>query len=241
MLDPAAVGAERYRTVRSALKFSTVDSRLRHFVVSSSHAGEGKTSLACNLAVSWAQSGARVCLVEADLRRPGVSDRLGVDGYVGLSEVLVGDVELDDVLIGWNDDLLTVLPAGALPPDPVALLGSESMATLVAELRARFDVVIYDTPPMNLVTDTVVLGQAVDGVVLVVSAGVTSRERLATCVETLRASRVQLLGTVLGSVRQRARQVEHYAPARGRSTTPPAAHAAHGRSLAHSLARRADS
>jgi len=221
VLDPDAVGAERYRTVRSALKFSAVDSTLRHFVVSSSHAGEGKTSLACNLAVSWAQSGARVCLVEADLRRPGVTDRLGVDGTVGLSEVLVGDVTLDDVLIGWKNDLLTVLPAGSLPPDPAALLGSESMATLVARLRDRFDMVIYDTPPMNLVTDTVVLGQAVDGVVLVVSAGVTSRERLATCVETLRTSRVQLLGTVLGSVRQRPRQVEHYSAARGRSVTTP--------------------
>jgi polysaccharide biosynthesis transport protein len=210
VLDHRSAGAERYRTVRSALKFAMVDSSLRHVVISSPHAGDGKTTVACNLALSWAQSGARVCLVEADLRRPGVAALLDIDGSVGLSEVLVGDVALDDVLVPWNDGLLTVLPSGSLPPDPAALLGSDSMGSLVTTLRDRFDLVIYDTPPMNMVADAAVLGRAVDGVVLVVNAGVTSRDRLASCIDILESSRVTLLGTVLGSVSLRGHQVDHY-------------------------------
>lgn len=235
VLDNHSAGAERYRTVRSALKFAMVDSALRHVVISSPDAGDGKTTMACNLALSWAQSGARVCLVEADLRRPGAASMMGLDGTVGLSEVLVGDVPLDDALIPWQGEQLTVLPAGSLPPDPAALLGSESMASLVATLRDRFDIVIYDTAPLGLVADAVVLGSVVDGVVLVVSSGVTTRDRLAACVETLDSARVPLLGTVLGSVRISSREVQHYAaveqahrrsavaaPRRGRSARPAA-------------------
>lgn len=225
VLDHRSASAERYRTVRSALKFAMVDSSLRHVVISSPHAGDGKTTVACNLALSWAQSGARVCLVEADLRRPGVSTMLDIDGTVGLSEVLVGDVELDEVLVPWDDGLITVLPAGSLPPDPAALLGSDSMGSLVATLRDRFDLVIYDTAPMIMVTDAVVLGRAVDGVVLVVNAGVTTRDRLAACIDILESSRVPLLGTVLGSVRLRDRQVQHYSshdlPANRSATVGP--------------------
>ena len=210
VLNHRSAGAESYRTIRSALKFASVDRALSHLVISSPRAGEGKTTVAANLAVSWAQSGGKVCLVEADLRRPGVSPLLGLDGSVGLTEVLVGDAHLDDVLVPWRSGLVTVLPAGSLPPDPAALLGSESMAALVAQLRERFDMVIYDTAPVGLVTDAAVLGRAVDGVVLVVSAGDSSRDQLASSIELLRSSRVPVLGTVLGSLKLRGMQTQHY-------------------------------
>lgn len=208
-LDWRSAAAERYRTVRTALKFATVDRELRHFAVTSAVAGEGKTSVASNLAISWAQSGASVCLVEADLRRPGISGVLGIDGSIGLSDVLVGERDLDQVLVPWNHDMLTVLPAGSLPPDPAALLGSTAMATLVTSLRDRFDIVVYDTPPMLSVTDAVVLGEHVDGVVLVIRSGSTRRDQLASCLETLRRSRLSLLGSVIAHERQRGRGLEH--------------------------------
>ncbi|MCW2853317.1 MAG: hypothetical protein JWM84_2981 [Nocardioides sp.] len=202
-LDWRSTSAERFRTVRTALKFATVDRELRHFVITSAAAAEGKTSVACNLAISWAQSGASVCLVEADLRRPGVSRFLGIDGSLGLSDVVVGESRLDDVLVPWNQGLLTVLPAGSLPPDPAALLGSSAMASLVDTLRDRFDVTIYDSPPLLSVTDGVVLGHQTDGVVLVIRAFSTRPEHVKSSIERLRNARVDLLGTVLTRERSR--------------------------------------
>lgn len=222
-LDWRSASAERYRTVRTALKFATVDRELRHFVITSASAGEGKTSVACNLAISWAQSGASVCLVEADLRRPSVSRFLGIDGTLGLSDVVVGDSRLDDVLVPWDQGLLTVLPAGSLPPDPAALLGSAAMASLVDTLRGRFDVTIYDSPPLLSVTDGVVLGHQMDGVVLVIRAFSTRPEHVTTSIERLRDARVHLLGTVL--TRDRPHRGGEYdykpEPARGRGVLRP--------------------
>lgn len=208
-LDWRSASAERFRTVRTALKFARVDRELRHFTVTSAAAEEGKTSVACNLAISWAQSGASVCLVEADLRRPGVSRFLGIDGSLGLSDVVVGESRLDDVLVHWNEGMLTVLPAGSLPPDPAALLGSSAMAWLVSTLRDRFDIVIYDSPPLLSVTDGVVLGHQMDGVVLVIRSFSTRPEHVRTSIERLRSSRVDLLGTVLTRERSRRRRREH--------------------------------
>lgn len=223
-LDWRSPAAERYRTVRTALKFAAVDHELRHVVVTSAVAEEGKTTVTCNLAIAWGQSGASVCLVEADLRRPSVSSFLGIDGGTGLSDVLVGERDLDEVLVGWHQGMLTVLPAGSLPPDPAALLGSAAMASLVAELRERFDVVVYDSPPMLSVADAVVLGRLVDGVVLVVRSSVTRRDHVTSCLETLRGSRLPLLGSVLAGERHRRGSEERGYTARldgDRSELPP--------------------
>lgn len=208
-LDWRSDAAERYRTIRTALKFAAIDSEIRHFVVSSPVAGGGKTTSACNLAISWAQSGASVCLVEADLRRPNVATYLGIEGNLGLSDVLVGEASLDEVLVAWNHGMLTALPAGSLPPDPSALLGSEAMHGLVATLAERFDVVIYDSPPLLPVTDAIVLGKQVDGIVLAVRYGATRREELSTCVEAVQNARVKVLGSVLTCTPQRGALGEH--------------------------------
>ena len=195
-VDFRSADAERYHGIRTALKLASVDQPLHHFVVSSPMPREGKTSVAANLAVSWAQAGARVCLVESDLRRPMIARMMGLESTLGLADVLVGDVELDEVLVPWPHGSVTVLPAGSLPADPASLLGSDAMSALVSELRSRFDVVIYDSPPIASVTDAIVLARAVDGLVLVVRAGSTTRDYLASCVESLRAAHIKLLGTV---------------------------------------------
>lgn len=222
-LDWRSASAERFRTVRTALKFVTVGSELRHFTVTSSTAGEGKTTVACNLAISWAQTGAAVCLVEADLRRPSASRFLGIDGSLGLSDVVVGECGLEEVLTPWNDGMLSVLPAGSLPPDPAALLGSAAMSALVADLRDRFDVVVYDSPPMLVVTDAIVLGDQMDGVVLVMRSGSARPEQVATTIGQLATARVRLLGSVLTRERvPRGRAAHEYAPdlSRDRAALP---------------------
>lgn len=223
-LDHRSVSAERYRSVRTALKFATVDRELRHFVISSALAVEGKTTVACNLAISWSQS-ASVCLVEGDLRRPGVSRMLGLEGSVGLTDVLLGEVTLDDVLVPWHSGRLTVLPAGSLPPDSTALLGSAAMQGLVRTLRERFDVVIYDAPPLLSVTDAAVLSEMLDGLVLVTRWGQSSREELSDTVDLVQRDRLRMLGTILSDVRDRrgaARRAYYSADLpQGRLELPP--------------------
>lgn len=209
-LDQRAESTERYRTVRTALKLASIDSGLRQFVVTSPLGAEGKTVTACNLAISWAQSGASVCLVEADLRRPKVGEYLGVDAAAGLTDVLLGEASLDSTLVPWNGQMLTVLTAGSVPPDPAALLGSDAMEILRSRLADRFDVVIYDAAPMLPVTDAVVLGRQLDGMVLAIRHGSTTREQVSTCVDLARDARIHLLGGVLTFARGSADKQHAY-------------------------------
>jgi polysaccharide biosynthesis transport protein len=209
-LDYRSVGAERYRTIRTALKLAYIDKELHHFVVSSPTLGEGKTTVAANLAISWAHAGSSVCLVEADFRRPTVTKILGLNGGAGLSDVALGEVDLDDALIPWNDGMLTVLPAGSIPADPTALLSSSTLRELVNWLHSRFDMVIYDSPAINSMTDAIVLAGTMDGLVLVVRSGSTTRDSLAKCVDAVRKARLRLLGTVKAGVKVRGKAGQHY-------------------------------
>lgn len=212
-LDWRSEAAERYRTIRTALRFASIDHEVRNFVVTSPLSGEGKSTTACNLAISLAQGGASVCLVEADLRRPRAAGYLGVEGNLGLSDVLVGEASLDEVLVSWNHALLQILPAGSLPPDPVALLESAAMGNLVDTLAERFDVVVYDAPPMLPVTDATVLGEKVDGLLVVVRSGKSLKEDLGLALDKANAARVKVLGTVLVGVKREGRSGEHaYTP-----------------------------
>jgi non-specific protein-tyrosine kinase len=205
-LQVRSPGAERYRTIRSALRFTDVDHQLRHFAVSSPAGGDGTPAVAANLAISWALAGSRVCLVDAGLRHPMAPDVFGAGSTPGLTDVLVGDVDLDTALTPWNDGLLTLLPTGSAPGDPVEVLGSRAMTHLVAELRARFDVVIYAAEPMLTVADAIVLARALDGLVMVVRAGVTTTDQLRSCLELVSEARLRLLGTVWTGERPRRRR-----------------------------------
>ncbi len=136
--DGAPGDIEAFRMIRSGLKFAAVDTDLKHFAVVSSTQTEGKSSVACNVALTWALSGASVCLVESDMRRPRISTYLGIEGAVGLSDVLVGDARLEDALCPWRRGTVSVLPAGSLPPDPVSLLESDAMKGLVSGAGRTF-------------------------------------------------------------------------------------------------------
>jgi capsular exopolysaccharide synthesis family protein len=195
---------EAFRTMRTNLQFVDVDKPPRQFVITSAREGEGKTTTACNLAITLAQSALSVCLIEADLRRPKVATYLEIDGSVGLTNVLAGQFSLDDMLVPWNQGQLTVLPAGTPPPDPSQLLGSKNMTILLEELRHRFDMVIIDAPPLLPVTDAAVLAHATDGALFVCRHGHTSRELVAKALENLQTVNAALIGTVLTFVPSKA-------------------------------------
>jgi capsular exopolysaccharide synthesis family protein len=192
-----SVRAESFRQLRTNLQFTDVDHGVRVVVVTSSFANEGKSTVATNLAIVFAESGDRVLLIEADLRKPRVADYLGLERAVGLTNVLVGQVELDDVLQPWGSTNLTVLASGSIPPNPSELLGSDNMRELIATLRGRFDVIIFDSPPLLPVTDAAVTSALADGVVMVVRHGKTGASHLEQAARALRSVDARVLGVVL--------------------------------------------
>lgn len=187
---------EAFRKLRTSLQFMHVDEPAKVLVVTSATAAEGKTVTAVNLALSFGDSGARVLLIEADLRRPAASDALGLDRAIGLSNVLAGRVGLDEALQQFGQ-VLTVLPSGALPPNPAELLGSRAMTALLQQARGRFDMVIIDSPPLLPVTDAAVLAARADATILVVRAGRTKRGQVVNALSSLDGVGARVLGTVL--------------------------------------------
>jgi capsular exopolysaccharide synthesis family protein len=157
-----------------------------------------------------AQAGQRVILVEADLRKPSVRQYMGIEGAVGLTNVLLGEVELEDVLQNWGGGLLQVLPGGTIAPNPSELLGSGGMAEVIRRLEAMSDLVIFDAPPLLPVTDAAVLGVNTDGAVLVVRSGSTGRERLDRAVESLAGVGVHIVGAVLNMAPTKGPDSYHY-------------------------------
>jgi len=200
----SAVSAEAFRAVRAGLQSVDVDAPPRVVVVTSSLPGEGKTTLAVNLAAALGRSGSRVLLVEADLWRPRVTRYLGLDtgsgGGAGLTDVLAGAAELREVTQSWDDGTVTVLPAGPMPPSPGELLGSARMRTLLGTLRSSYDVVVVDGPSLLTVGDAAVLSAMADGCVITTRYGRTRQEQLAEAAATLSRVDARLLGVVLNDV-----------------------------------------
>jgi len=192
--------AEAFRQVRTNLQFLDVDNPPRALVVTSAVPNEGKTTTALNLAFALGESGHRVMLVEADLRRPRLARYLGMVENVGMTNVLSGAAELDDVLQPTANPAVTVLAAGPHPPNPSELLGSSRLQALLVTLRSRYDYIVFDAPPLLPVTDGAVLTAHADGAILVARHGHTERDKLGRAAESLRSVDGRVLGTILNMV-----------------------------------------
>ncbi len=199
----SSLAAESFRRLRTNLAFVGVDQELRCFAVTSSLASEGKTTTAINLCASLAETGARVVLVDADLRRPKVASRLGISSNVGLTDYLTGKARLEDVVQSAHISGLSVLAGGAAPPNPAELLGSRRAATVFEELSHAYDFVIVDTPPVLPVTDAIVTSQLVDAVLVVARVGVAKRPDLSSTLSQLSTANVPVAGVVLNDLPSR--------------------------------------
>jgi capsular exopolysaccharide synthesis family protein len=196
-LNRRSTHSEGFRTVRTNLQFVDVDNPPRAIVVTSSVPSEGKTTTAINLAIAMAQSGQRVLLVEADLRKPKVGEYLGIDTSQGLTDVLTFTAPLAQVLQPWHRDLLVVLPGGTIPPNPSELLSSSAMARLLLELKTMFDVIIIDAPPLLPVSDAAILAGIADGALFVTRWGSTRRQQVSAALDQLAAVGGRVLGTIV--------------------------------------------
>jgi succinoglycan biosynthesis transport protein ExoP len=195
--DPHSVRAEAFRTLRTNLQFLDVESGSKSFVVTSSIPSEGKTTTSANLAIALADSGARVLLIDADLRRPKIASYMGIEGAVGLTDVLISRAQLEDVLQPWGRGNMMVLPAGSIPPNPSELLGSRAMASLLRTLESEFDLVIIDLPPLLPVTDAALVSKLTKGALVVVAAGRTHKGELAGAVAALQNVGANVAGIIL--------------------------------------------
>lgn len=194
--DNSAI-AEAFRKVRTNLQFLAVDNPPQVILVTSSMPGEGKSTIAINIALALAEAEHNVVLVDGDLRKPSLADYLGLIGQVGFSTVLSGAVSPSEVMQKTRFPRLTVLTSGAIPPNPSELLGSLVAKKVLVELRSQYDYVIVDSSPLLAVTDAAILGADADGVLIVARYGKTKREQLAQAVASLNGVGATLLGALL--------------------------------------------
>jgi len=206
---PQSVFAENLRSIRTSLFLSAADKPPSSILVTSSTEDEGKSTLAVNLAISIAQLGNRAVLVDADLRKPRLHKVFGLEVMKGLSHYLVGEVGLQEIMLPTNIPNLKIIPCGAVPPNPAELLQSNHMMNLLENFKKDDVYVILDSSPVMAVTDPVVLGHRVDGVVLVVWAGHTNRHAARLSAQLLIKGNIRLLGVVLQRLK-RGEMSMHY-------------------------------
>lgn len=197
--EPKSVAAESYRTLRTNLQYSSFDEEYKVIVVTSSEAGEGKSTTAGNLALSLSQGDKKVALIDCDLRKPSLHKKFKVSNTRGLSDVIIGKEEITSVFQRYNENLI-IVTSGKVPPNPSEMLSSKAMTALIEALRKVFDYVILDTPPVQAVTDAQILSTKADGTILVVRAQETKKDSVNNAINLLKKVKANIIGTVLNGV-----------------------------------------
>jgi succinoglycan biosynthesis transport protein ExoP len=198
--QPRSPVSEAFRALRTNLEFSSVDSPIKTILVTSSGEGEGKTTIASNLAIILSQGGKKVLLLDADLRRPNVHKQFSIPNRVGLSDLIRGRLDVGDVVqVPENNKKLSIITSGSLPPNPAELLGSSRMGAILDSLKNQFDVIVVDTPPM-LVSDAQILSSRVDGMLFVIRPGKTHIDVAKSPLEELKRIGARVIGVVLNRI-----------------------------------------
>src|SRR5665647_874969 len=198
--NPKSRTAEAFRTLRTNIQFSSLDKALKSIVVTSSGSGEGKSMVMSNLAITMAESGMKVILVDCDLRKPSVHKKMGITNSIGLTNVLVQGVKKEDCVVKTDVNNLSVLTSGPVPPNPAELLGSKKMRDFIEELKNDYDLVLIDAPPVLAVTDAQILSTIVDGVIFVASYGEAQKNALVDAKHLIDKVGGKILGIVFNKV-----------------------------------------
>ncbi len=193
---------EAFKVLRTKIQFSAADNKMKKIAVTSSGPFEGKTTVSINLALTIAETGLRVLLIDADLRKPKVHKTLNLPAEPGISNVLTQQDEIANVINKIpNYESLDIITCGVIPPNPAELLGSNQLDAFIISIENDYDYIIFDTPPVGLVADTAVLSKLLDGVVWVVSYGKTVKETAHFAKETLDSVSANIIGCVFNSVK----------------------------------------
>ena len=202
-VHPKSPISEQFRTLRTNINFMAIDHPIKTLALTSANVSEGKSTVTDNLAIVWAQTGQKVLLVDADLRRSTLHRTFNLDNREGLTTILTSHartVDLNKIIQQSGIDNLSLLPSGPTPPNPAELLNSQRMKDFLKAARERYDMVIVDVPPMLEVTDTQVISHDLDAVVLVVKQGQTQKLGAKRAVELLKMAHANLLGYVMNDI-----------------------------------------
>jgi len=208
--QPKSPISEAYRVLRTNIQYSSIDNPIKTIVITSAGADEGKSTTAANLAIAFAQSGNKVLMLDADLRKPKVHRTFGLDNIFGLTNILVERDDYINYIRKGPLDGLDIITCGAIPPNPSELLGSNQMKQLVDELRGDYDLVILDSPPVCNVTDAALLSTIVDGTILVASSGTVEINSLKIAKELLLKVNANILGVVLNKLNKNSKGNSYY-------------------------------
>lgn len=197
---PKSPVSEAYRTLRTNIQFSSLDKKLKKIVVTSSGPNEGKTTTALNLAVTLAQNGHKIILLDCDMRKPSIHKRLKMSNMTGISDILVGEVLLNKAINKGPVENLDIITSGTRPPNPAELLSSQRMLGFLEELEKEYEYIIIDTPPVLMVTDAQVLSKYADGTLLVVASGEAEKDAVKRAKELLDKVEANIIGVVLNKL-----------------------------------------
>jgi len=196
---PKSIVSEAYRTLRTNIQYSSFDKQIKTIVVTSAEAAEGKSTVSGNLALSFAQNEKKVIIIDCDLRKPSIHKNFKISNLIGLSEVIIGKVKLEEAIQKRNNNL-DILPSGKIPPNPSEMLSSIAMTTLIEKLKERYDIIILDSAPLKAVTDAQILSTKVDGTILVIRAQRTNKESVIEAKNLLTKVGANIIGAVLHAV-----------------------------------------
>ena len=194
-----SITAESYRSLRTNIQYSSIDKQVKTLVVTSSNAGEGKSTVAGNLAYTFFQNGKRVLIIDCDLRKPSLHRKFNVSNEEGLTDVLVGTSKLNNVMKKIDDNLY-LLTTGTLPPNPAEIIGSNTMENFLEQCKINFDYIILDTPPILPVTDSKLLAIKADATVVVVRSEISKSKHVSQAFKELEKVNANIIGTILNDV-----------------------------------------
>ncbi|PQP82925.1 capsular biosynthesis protein [Paenibacillus sp. PCH8] len=201
--------SEGYRKLRTNIQFSSIDSHIKKIMVASAESGEGKTTTISNLAVTYAQEGKKVLLIDADLRNPSLHKVFSVPNHIGLSSVMSNQYSVHEVLRESYIDNLQLFTSGPIPPNPSEMIGSNRMKKMIEELEDQYDVIMFDTPPVLAVTDALIVSSLCDGVLLVVNSGKVKKELVRKTKAALEHVNARILGAILNNIKTKAGSVSY--------------------------------
>ncbi|WP_249704608.1 CpsD/CapB family tyrosine-protein kinase [Bacillus zhangzhouensis] len=210
VLNPHSVIAEQFRTIRTNIEFTSIQTRLKSILVTSSLPKEGKSFAAANLAAVFAQQKKRVLLMDADLRKPAVHEYFDLSHHKGLTNVLLNNCSLEEAVLPTPIEHLELLPSGTIPPNPAELLSSSVMKQLFYEIEQQYDMVIVDSAPLLPVADAKILANRTDGSILVVLSGKTKIAAVKKSKEVLEGTTGKLLGAMLNGKKEKKGRLYMY-------------------------------
>ena len=204
-----SISAEAYKTLRTNIQYSYFDKEIKTILVTSTIPGEGKSTIAGNLALSFAQQDKKVLVIDCDLRKPALHKMFKLSNFKGLSDVIVGNSDLEKAMYNYRDNF-DILTSGKIPPNPSEILASNAMTMLLEKLKTMYDIIIIDSAPLQAVTDAQIISNKVDGTLLVIRAGLTKREAILQAKELLNQVNAKILGVVLNGAENNSEKHYYY-------------------------------